>query len=186
VTRRARARRAGVTLLELLIALTAMVIGMLGFAQVMASSATVNALSHETALAREAGRRTIELLQSEEFAQVYALYNSNPADDPIGGPGSAPGSGIDVAGLQPMEGDVDGLVGEILFPTSDVGGVLALREDVRSVAFGTPRDLNGDGVTDGLDHASDYQLLPVVVRFQWRSSKGTARFELRTLLANLQ
>lgn len=180
---RARGARAGMSLLELMIAIVLLLIGMLGFTQSLVSSVTTGATTRETSLATEAARRTLETLSSEDFGQVFARYNADPTDDP-GGAGSAPGASFAVAGLQAAAGDPDGLPGEILFPTL-AGAPGVLREDAVNAALGVPRDLDGDGVVDALDHASDYRLLPVVVRVSWRGKAGDAQFELRTLLADL-
>ena len=50
--------------------------------------------------------------------------------------------------------------------------------------MGMPRDLDGDGVIDALDHSGDYRLLPVLVRVAWRGSSGPAKLEFRTMLAD--
>ena len=131
---------------------------------------------------REAIEVEVEQLQAENFGDVFALYNGADADDP-GGVGTAPGSGFLVDGLNLLVGDADGFAGEVFFPVIDDASVL--REDAEFAVMGMPRDLDGDGDIDGLDHSDDYQLLPVVVRVTWRTSTGqTSTYQLRTLLAN--
>jgi hypothetical protein len=49
-----------------------------------------------------------------------------------------------------------------------------LREDLVDDSTGMPRDLNLDGLIDGLDHASDYAVVPIVVRLDWQG-RGPAR-----------
>ena len=122
------------------------------------------------------------MLQAETFSEVFQRFNSDPNDDPASG--LSPGDLIDVPGLHLMEGDPDGSVGQILFPTATAGGAVQLREDVQDAALGMPRDLNGDGALDALDHAGDYRILPVIVRFEWASPSGPAELEFRTILAN--
>jgi hypothetical protein len=132
--------------------------------------------TRERALASEAARQVLEELQDQEFSDVFALYDARTDNDPQGF-GTAPGPGFAVEELQPQIDDADGVVGEIVFPV--VG--TELREDADLPELGLPLDLNGDGL-DGLDHALDYQLLPVAVRVRWRSSGAPMQVELRTYL----
>jgi hypothetical protein len=175
-------RRAGFTLIELLVSFSALLIVLLGFSRMLLSSRMATSTTHEATLAKEAARSRMELLQATEFAQIFATYNADPNDDP-GGAGTAPGAGVAVRGLEAPEGDADGLPGEILFPV--LNG--ALREDLaQSQLFGPVVDLNRDLVTDALDHAGDYRLLPVVVRVEWRSTGGDGRLEFRACVGDLQ
>ena len=162
-----------------------LIVGLGGFVRSILSSIQASSTQHERALAREAARGVLETLLAADFSDVYALYNTEAADDP-GGAGSAPGASFEVRGLDPLPGDADGFVGAILFPTNDVGGALQLREDLADVRFQTPRDLNGDGVVDDQDHSADHRLLPVFVRIDWRSNGRPARVEMSTLLADYQ
>jgi hypothetical protein len=130
--------------------------------------------NREEELAGQAAREMIESLRRAPFAQVLALYDADPSNDP-GGAGSAPGRNFDVLGLSPRERDADGRVGEVMFPT--LGN--ALREDVVDAELSMPRDLNSDGVVDDADHAADYRMLPVRIRLQWH-----ARTADRTLVVN--
>jgi hypothetical protein len=134
-------------------------------------------VARERALAMEAARNLVERMGGEDFDDLFARYNSDPADDPDG-PGTAPGDTFDVTGLTPRVGDADGLVGQVILPT--VGA--ELREDVADAILGTPRDLDFDGEIDSEDHAGDYLVLPVRVRVEWRGPAGPCSFELVTQL----
>jgi hypothetical protein len=57
-----------------------------------------------------------------------------------------------------------GFVGRVEFPTIES----QLREDVNDDSLTMPRDLNGDGVVDALDHSVDRILLPVKVTVEWK------------------
>ena len=37
---------------------------------------------------------------------------------------------------------------------------------------------------DGLDHAADYDVLPVMVQLQWRGAQGPSQLEFRTILGD--
>jgi hypothetical protein len=115
----------------------------------------------------------MELMRSQPCSILFATYNTIAGDDP-GGAGTAPGQNFTVPGLEPRDGDADGCVGRILFPT--ING--ALREDVVNSFLGMPRDLDGDVTIDGLSHNGDYILLPVHVRIEWKGVAGDVSFDL--------
>jgi hypothetical protein len=175
----ARAAR-GVTLLELAITVTFMTIAFGAVVSTLTASIFLSRSNSENHEAFLAACSVIERLRSTRFDQAFAAFNADPSDDP-GGSGTAFGDAFDVTGLTPQADDVDGRVGEILFP----GGGFVLRENVVDARLGLPRDLDGDGAIDGADHADDYQLLPVVVRVSWRGESGERALEFTTLLAEM-
>jgi type II secretory pathway pseudopilin PulG len=168
------------TLLEVAIALAVLVFAVLAFVQALVTTSESAVTTRELVKAEQAARARIEAMQAAEFADVFALYDTSPANDP-GIPGSAPGKGFEVDGLEVLPADADGLVGEVIFAENDPG---TLREDSQSVELGMPRDLNGDTVVDGADHSGDYRILPVRVRVAWNGANGPASMELKTILAD--
>lgn len=174
---------AGLSLTEAMLSLSIMLSIMVAFLRVMVLSEVASSTNHEVTLAKEAARSMIETLQAEPFDDVFASYNATGEDDP-GVAGSAPGASFDVAGLDPRTNDADGRVGTVLFPTLS-GAPEALREDAFLPQLGMPRDLNGDGNVDAVDHSGDYRLLPVIVRVEWRSATGASQLELKTMLGGL-
>ncbi len=142
---------------------------------VVTSSQKLARTNEENAIAYAAARLTAAELQGVPFDEIFASYNSDPSDDPDGA-GTAPGGDFDARGLSPALDDADGFVGEIVFPeqATGVGTAVALREDLALPELGMPRDLNGDGFPDGLDHAGDYIVLPVTIRVRWRGASGTS------------
>ncbi|MCC6409777.1 MAG: prepilin-type N-terminal cleavage/methylation domain-containing protein [Planctomycetes bacterium] len=180
---RRRARSAGLTLLELMFAMTLMVIGLLGFAQVLMIATSSATSAREESMAANGAAEMLKTIQSAGFVQIFGLYNGTPADDP-GGVGTAPGKDFAIAGLNAAANDPDGLPGEILFPVQ-AGAPGALREDLVDARFGTPRDLDLDGAIDNANHAANYTLIPVVVRVRWRGTRGIGVYELKTMIANL-
>jgi type II secretory pathway pseudopilin PulG len=172
------------TIIELMVASTILLLALLSFTKVIVFSTGTTEVQHDVMMAREATRQAIETIQSAEFSDIFALYNSDPTDDPEGY-GTGPGDGISVDGLTPPSGTTATTVGQIVFPAIfDDAGDLQIREDYVDAALGMPRDLNGDGVIDSEDHSDDYQLLPVRVLVEWEGKSGTARLEVRTLLAD--
>lgn len=163
-------------------ALTVLLSALLIFSNVVGSLARQRAANRETALAVAAARNQLEILRSQDFGALFALYNSDPSDDPEGA-GSAPGHRFAVAGLEPDPAAADGLQGEIAFPTQlDELGALELREDLALRVLGMPRDLSGDNVVDALDHSANYFILPVQVRVRWKSPSGPRQYEMATQL----
>lgn len=164
--------------------LSILVATLLGLSQALLDSMTTNALNRQVALATDGARRVISDLQGADLGQVFGLYNSSQQASALNGRAIEAG-GFEIEGLTPVAGDPDGLTGRILFPESEDGaGFVQLREDHPDQRFGTPRDLNGDGVVgDGLDHSGDYRVLPVVIEVDWRGPAGPAHVEFKTVLS---
>lgn len=172
---RGRARR-GFSLLELIVAVTVLTIAAGAITSTLVISTSLTHINRETTLAVEAAQSAVESLRAVAFDEAFARYNASPGDDPAAG--ASPGWTFDVPGLAPRPGDPDGRVGNILFP----GDGFVLREDVDDRDLGMPRDLDGDGAIDALDHSGDYQVLPVRVRIEWTGEQGARSFELYTVL----
>ena len=64
------------------------------------------------------------------------------------------------------------------------GNGAELREDVVNPLLGLPRDLDGDGKIDSVDHSGDYMMLPVTIRVTWNGVAGPMTYEVRTFLTN--
>jgi len=170
-------QRSGFTLLELLFVMSVMLIAFLSLAQSIVASMALTRVNRESALAGDGIRQAIEVLQGRAvFDEVFEDFRP--------GSPSGPGSGFTVAGLEPTEGDPDGLVGQIVFPTLDTAGGFELREDLDLPELGMPRDLDGDGAIDSANHSGDYRLLPVLVRVSWRGVSGERTTETCTLLSD--
>ena len=170
--RPSREFRSGLTLVELVVSFSALLVLLLGFTRVLLSTSMASSTTHEAAIAKQAARAVVEELRAADFADAYALYNADPADDPGGV--VAPGSNFAVRGLQPRREDADGFAGEILFPLQNG----ALCETLELPQFGLPADLNGDGDDDDPDVTADHRVLPVIVRVEWQSAGNTARLDL--------
>lgn len=171
--------RGGFTMVEVAIGTVILTVAITGLLCVVVSYARLVRTNRESAIAQQAARAMIEKLQDGTFSQVFALYNANPADDPAGN-GTAAGKDFVVTGLDAAPGDADGKVGEVIFPT--VGN--ALREDVVDGDLSMPRDLNADGLTDAVDHATNYRLLPVRIRLRWRGATGNRTMVINHLLTS--
>lgn len=173
-----RPARRGLTLVEISITMSILVGVLLGFCEALLGSMSASRSHRETALATDAARQIMETLQATDLSTVFAINNGVVADDPAGAVVRL--GAFAVPGLTPAPGDADGLCGEILFPEIIGAGASQLREDVEDRLLNMPRDLNGDGVVDALDHSGDYMILPVIVRVTWRGGKA----QFKTILSN--
>ena len=162
---RSTSERSAFTLIEVTIVIAILSVAVGLFAQTMVASARLDPVSEETRLAAEGARMELEDMRALDFAQIFASYNANPADDPAG-PASAPGAWFAIPGLQPPAGAT--AVGHVIFPT--VGG--ALNESVVDESLGMPHDLDGDGLIDNADHSNDAIILPVRIEVEWLSKTG--------------
>jgi len=183
-------RSAGMTLVEVVIALTVVAVSASIFYRLVLATTDLRSLNRENAIAADAARVVLEDLRAEAFHELFALYNADPADDP-GGNGTAPGATFLVDGLDLPAGGV--AHGTVVLPSlvveveEEIDGQVVvvedwqLREDLDLPDLGLPRDLNGDSMVDGRDHSPDYQLLPVVIRIQWESRHGTRTFEMASM-----
>ena len=170
------------TLLELTIVTSILVVGFLALSQTIVTSMQVTRVNRETALATDGLRGTIEALQGYgEFDDLFNQYNDDPLDD-VGG-AAAPGTAFDVPGLQAAPDDPDGRVGEIVFPATETAAGLELHELLDDPELGMPRDLDGDGVLELVNVEDSYVLLPVLVRLRWSGHSGVREMEVRTFLS---
>lgn len=160
----ARGRR-GFTLVELAVVVAILCVSVALFAQTMLASANMDPVAEETRIAAEAARIELEEMRALPFAQIFPSYDESAANDP-GGAGSAPGAWFAVPGLVPPPGAT--AVGHVSFPVA--GGLLV--ENIVDDDLGLPRDLNGDGLVDALDHSGDAIVLPVRVVLEWSSKSG--------------
>ena len=174
--------RTGTGVVEVMIAAVVVGVAVLGAATAMLSSMSLTRVNRDAAVVRQAARRQIEELQGVPFAEVFAIFNDDLADD-AGLTVAARGSGFTVLGLTTQLNDADGLCGRIEFPVAGGGPNGVLREDVVDDGLGMPRDLDMDGIVDGADHSSNYALLPVRVHVEWRGASGNQSIQLATVLS---
>ena len=180
---RTRRARSGFTLIEIAVAMVLLIIAIGGVSGALVSSVQLSRANEETAIADDAARRMAARLDTVPFMEIFATFNADPGDDPDGFD-TAPGASFDVRGLTFRTSDPDGRVGEILFPTAELAGGLALVESVEVPLQGMPRDLNGDGLVDvgPVDRTDEYIVLPVTIRLEWRGASGNRRLELHAVL----
>ena len=127
-------------MLEVMLVMVVMTLAVSMLAGTITSTAKMGTLQLENAIATEAARERLEFMRIQDFDELFARFNEDPADDP-GGAGTAPGANFDVLGLSPRETDLDNLCGQIRFPVRSG----ELREDLVDAKLGMPRDLDMDG-----------------------------------------
>ena len=175
---RRKNRRCGISLLELLIALSAFGITMAALSITQVSTITLSRSNQDESVATDAALSTLETMRDEDnFREIFARWNGTTDDDPDLATGPSPGNAFDVPGLEPVRNDPDGRVGEIVFP----GDGVQLLENGFDRKLGMPRDLDlgsVDGEFDALDHKDDYRILPVLVRVRWQGPRGVQLVEV--------
>jgi len=182
-SREQRIRRRGFSLVEACLAATVMTVAVGGLSAAIVSAFALQRSNHETATAQAAARRMMERIRGVPFAEAFARFNTNAADDPSGA-GTAPGANFVVDGLSVPADDADGRTGSVEFPVTIVGTTPQLREDMTDVALGMPRDLNGDGAVDSANHAANYRILPVRVRVRWTGVSGIRTLTVESILCD--
>lgn len=178
-----KSARRGFTIIEVTISILVLTVAAYILSSTIGATLAHTVAKREQATAVEAAMNTLEALRAAPFIDVFALYDSNAANDPLG-PGTAPGPTFAVPGLEPIvePGGAVRPIGRIILP--ETRG--QLREDADEPDLGLPRDLNGDLIVDSLDHVGDYLLLPAIVRIEWSGRHGARRFEMATQLVDLQ
>ena len=166
-------------MVEVMVALLVLTVAVQILSSTVTASISYTRVKRERGAAVVAATNVIEEMHSLPFYDLFATYNGDPDDDPAG-PDTAPGAHFDVDGLTPLPGDE--FVGRIEFPVEGE----RLVETVQDRRFGTPRDLNGDLLIDGDDRSGDHLVLPVVVTVEWMSQLGKRRFEIATMLVDLE
>ena len=155
----------GFTMIELMIAMVVVVVALLGATSALYYSDASRQMTREKVLAQNAARRMIEQMRDANFSTVFASYST----------GGTPGPTFTVEHLTAIPSVP---VGQITFPV--IGTFL--RETVTDADWGMPRDLNGNGSVDALNHNADYRLLPVRVTIRWRSIRGQGQVVVNALL----
>lgn len=172
----------GMTLVEVMVAAVILAIALLALLGSLLFASRLIRESEDINIAKNAARGIIESMRMYDTDYIYALYNSNPVDDP-NGHGTAPGDNFFVEGLNVSPDDPDGFVGKIEFPEVSLGGIMVLSETATDLELGMPRDLNGDGDAGDADVSQDYRLLPVTVRIQWKSHGPPQEMRMQSFIA---
>jgi type II secretory pathway pseudopilin PulG len=178
---RVRGRReAGLSLVELMIALVVIAIAILALFSLIVSSSQVQQETREKTLAYNAARQKIEAMRGETFTEIYARYNANTGDNPT--TGTSPGNTFTIDGLNTPSGMT--APGLILFP--EVTNALAENyTGDGATTMGMPKDLNRDGDATDTTITTTYKILPVLIRVKWRGvGDKTTTIEVSSLITD--
>lgn len=175
-----RRSEAGISILEIMIALVVIAIALLAVTSLLFSSNRVQQDGKERMIAFNGARQVLEDMRAVEFNEVWHRYNATTADDKTG---SNPGDRFTVAGLPPRKDNTPN--GRIYFPEDSTGANVSEDPSSQSLkdSLGMYRtvggvkvygkDLNRDG--DALDLFNDnaqFFILPVMIEVVWVTPGG--------------
>ena len=161
-----RNSRSGFTLVELVVATTFLLIGLLA---ISSTTWRVHALRSHTTEHRIANNRMRLVVEHVRSLSAQARQDPDTWTATVVGALSAggnPGSAFDAPGLTAPDGAAR--VGSIQIVTDETATDADLGEQL-----GMPRDLDGDDIADDVDVSATAKLLPVILRIQWTGKSGT-------------
>lgn len=158
---------AGITVVELVIALGVLAVALLALVSVISSAGALQQATREKSIAYNAARLKIEEMRAHAFSDIFNYYKAGTSANTFS-----------VEGLTPVNSSTP--VGTITFPEQSG----ALNENYPDSTLGMPKDLNGDGDTaDTLTEG--YTILPVRVTIRWMAvGKRDTRIETTTFITN--
>ena len=163
--RAVRGTRAGFTLIELAVATSILMIGIVSVLSATTRMHTLRQANREHVLAQNAVRSMAERMHAAAhgFAPDPGTWAQNLLD--AYSAGGAFGATFAVEGLTLVDGDAS--VGTIRIFSDETDGDAEL-----GARLAMPRDLNGDGDDDDTDVSGGARLLPVVLTLRWRGESG--------------
>lgn len=166
-SRGARRARRGFTLIELAIATSILMIGLVSVLSASSRMHSLRLSNRERTLAQNAMRSMAERMHATSHgftddpntwaAELLAAY----------APGGALGDTFSIEGLTPVDEQPQGSLW--------IGQDETQSDDDLGVELGLPRDLNGDGDASDDDVSEGARLLPVVLTLSWRGENGVQR-----------
>jgi type II secretory pathway pseudopilin PulG len=161
-----RARR-GFTMVELAIAMSMLMIGLVSAASATMRMQHLRKQNRERVVAQNALRSMGERIHAQAYRDSLDhpdTWAQNVLD--AFGPGGTLKGVFDVEFLSPPSEDQE-FPGTIQVIVDETTTDTALGMDL-----GMPRDLNGDGDAADLDVSADACILPVVLRIEWKGQQG--------------
>jgi prepilin-type N-terminal cleavage/methylation domain-containing protein len=155
-------RRAGFTMIEVVLAMALLSIALLALMSGVISSMTLVEANRQDSLAMNAARDKVAEMSAKPFDKVFTSFR---------------GHTFAVAGLQAPGG---GESGRVLFPMNGTN----LSETVTDPTLLMPRDLNLDGDSNDSNVTVGHELLPVKVRILWETVQGPRTLDLNIILTN--
>jgi prepilin-type N-terminal cleavage/methylation domain-containing protein len=176
-------RRRGFTLLEVMIAMAIATVATSILSTSVTSLLANTMTRQQRTIAAEGAMNCLEQIRSTPAELVFALFNSDPSDDPDG-EGTGFGPLFSIEGLDPVLDNAGNPlpIGTVLLP----GNGAVLDESFDQPEFGLPRDLDGDLMVSAGDCSDCYLVLPVTVRIRWQSRLGERSLEMSVLLVDME
>ena len=187
-TRRRRCSR-GLTLIEIMIALSMLAIITMALTSSLMTSMNLQQVNKEMEVAMYAAQSGIDSIRAyPEFDQMYTAFRGRymPGNEPAdSGAWSSPdfaammADPTDPTGLEIL----DGWQVSYIFPETGT----SLDETKTGPWFnGVPESIDDNGTADNTNASDEYEMLPVMVRVSWESRiLGDMTTELRTIIANI-
>ncbi|MEI6233366.1 MAG: prepilin-type N-terminal cleavage/methylation domain-containing protein [Planctomycetota bacterium] len=151
----------GMTLIELMVAMSILAIGILGSMSALISISALETANHDDLIAVNISRQKLAEIQTQSFQTIFTFYGPNGAQN------SFP--------VTPLPNGT----GKLVFPTNAAG---ALDETINDTDLGMPMDLNSNGSASDTDVSTSYKLLPLRIEISWDSSVGRREFKLNTMM----
>ncbi len=165
-------RRAGSMLLELIIALSVLTVGVLGFLLAFQKNFTATRDLANRDLVSAAFSNAVEQLANADFSTLYSTYQ-NATIAPATGTGS-PGYNVATAG---------GLV-DFYGNPARVLVSFDVNETALPAEYGPVADLDGDGALTSADCSATYEILPTHLALTYQTSNGLVTRHMYIVLGN--
>ena len=194
----------GMTLIEVMIALTVVSITMLGLVTAVLACMQQTDDDREDTMALSIARQRLQTIQSyctsANFGNVYSFFGPNDASGAQNTADSGQAGSFDGGNSLNLT-TLPNCTCQILFPVDPSVSPPSLVDKPPAtaavpnpnVSFGTPIDLtganpigSGTGI-DTADHSTNYQILPVIIRVTWDSSTQFTRrsMDLHAILTQI-
>ncbi|MFT5048757.1 MAG: type II secretory pathway pseudopilin PulG [Chlamydiales bacterium] len=162
---RKRRPRGGLTIVELTVAMSALMIAMLAIAS---SSRAARTLRHTDSEQQLAGAALDSMMRTAKAASHAASSDAAGWGNALAAalaPGGSVGCTFDVPGLDAWDASTSVGILEVILDET-------LTDAELGVDLGLPRDLDKDRTIDNPDVRAGAQLLPVVITLRWRGAGG--------------
>ncbi len=159
------ARSGGFTLIELAIATSILMIGIVGVISATSQMHSLRKSNRERVIAQNGLRSMAERVHASSHGFTDDLGTWSRDLLLVWGPGGSMGNTFVVPGLDsPAPGSPHGTLEFVLDETAT--------DDDLGAELGMPRDLNGDGDATDTDVQGEARLLPVIMTLRWRGENG--------------
>ncbi|HXX92195.1 MAG TPA: prepilin-type N-terminal cleavage/methylation domain-containing protein [Planctomycetota bacterium] len=173
----------GFTLLEVMIAVTILVLSIVGLVGVITYTTTQNEINRENLLAMRAAEGKIEEMKQYATKEIFARYSTTafiaalwPTGTVQGTVGTLPGPDFSATlAADPTYSRLQNVSALISFPQNGTPSLYENWADPDPIA----RDLNANGIQD--DPTLNYVVLPTTITLSWKGIKGARTISYKYL-----